>query len=577
MPDYYTTTAEGIARFLTKFRGVRELGPRDLADYKNEFRSGWEIPELCADGLIKLRVLLPALTPTVSVRVAVFPVPPVLTWPHLEKQGLLCLPAIAETASVQGTLDAIPTLLDYARILVDSSVAGQNIQDFEDEFDSYWSRWDRTKTTLNLICKPHGASREIAAWHSTQGFFAAEDESTLRTWIVNRFGESTGKNATLVPVPLIWLTRVLRPIEYPSTVGTLRKLLDENPAQIRLLDTALLQITKVPKLVILALPVRASVAFAGLIIQKPEGLANGFHKRVPDNVALSRYNAEPVTGATVNRLDHGWVHGRDHGQEATVLRQKKVAIVGVGSIGSSVADLLAKAGIGTILLFDSEAIESANSSRHLLGADAIGTNKAKGVAQDIACRLPHLNIGSSGAFTATPEAIGAIRSADLIMCMTGHWPTEYILDAVWTENQALPPVMYGWTEPHAVAGHAIVFKTRARCLHCLLDDGGRARTAVSAWPQHTMVDIPACGGSFQPYGASQLAHTHALIADLAIDVLTNRTTAVVHRAWIGTKDKMQRAGGDWDARWIAEFGDPEHGGRLVEVPVPPCDRCKAME
>jgi predicted Fe-Mo cluster-binding NifX family protein len=577
LPDYYTTTAEGIARFLTQFRGIRELAPRDLADYQNDFRTGWEIPDLCTDGAIKLRVLLPALAPTAPVRLAVFPAPSVLTWPHLEKRGLLCLPTIVETASVQGTLDAIPQLLDHARILVNLSVTGQNIQDFEDEFASYWAQWDGTKATLNLICEPSGASREICAWHSTQGFFAAEDETTLRAWIVNRFGESTAKSVSCTPAPLIWLTRALRPSEYPSTIGTLRKSLNENPAQTKLLDAALLRITKEPKLVVLGLPTRSGVAFAGLVIQRPEGLANGFPKRAPDNVTLCRYNAGRITGAAVIRLDHAWVHGRDHNQEAAVLREKKVAIIGVGSVGSSAADLLAKAGIRTILLFDPETIESANSSRHLLGADTIGMDKAKAVAQDISRRLPHLNISFSRAFGATPEAIGAIQSIDLIICMTGNWPTEYMLDAIWTENRTLPPVMYAWTEPHAAAGHAVTFRTRARCLHCVLDDGGCARIPVTAWSQRTTLDIAACGGSFQPYGATQLAHTHALVAELAIDLLLNRTTDIVHRAWIGTRENVQRAGGTWDARWIAAFGDPGQGGNLVEVKVPSCDRCKAME
>ena len=34
-----------------------------------------------------------------------------------------------------------------------------------------------------------------------------------------------------------------------------------------------------------------------------------------------------------------------------------------------------------------------------------------------------------------------------------------------------------------------------------------------------MVPVPACGGLFQPYGAVELAHAHALAADLALDVL----------------------------------------------------------
>jgi hypothetical protein len=175
------------------------------------------------------------------------------------------------------------------------------------------------------------------------------------------------------------------------------------------------------------------------------------------------------------------------------------------------------------------------------------------------------------------EAIGAIQSVDLIMCVTGNWPTEYILDAMWTENQALPPVMYAWTEPHAAAGHAVTFKARTRCLHCLLDEAGCARIPVTAWSQRTTFDIAACGGSVQPYGATELAHTNALVADLAIDLLLNRTTDIVHRAWIATRENVQRVGGTWDARWLAAFGDPGPGGKLVEVKIPSCDRCKAME
>lgn len=577
MPEYFETISEGIARCLKAFGEVRRLTLRDLTEYKNEFRAGWEVPDVCDDATVRLRILVPALAPTRPVRVAVYPAPPVLTWPHLEKLGLLCLPPMIELASVEGTINAIPRLLDDARILVNASIKGNNTDDFEEEFSSYWSRWDRTTATLNLLCDPKGPSREVAAWRGTQGLFAGENETTVRAWLVNRFGESSGRNTSTFPAPLIWLARAPRPNEYPSTVGALRNLFHENPIPMKLLDAALLRITKNPKLIILGFTTRRGVAFAGLTIQHPAGVENGFRGRAPDDLTLLRYNIARVVGAEVIRLDHSWVHGRDYGEDAAQLRQMKVAVVGVGSVGSGVADLLAKAGIGTILLFDAETIESANSSRHLVGANAIGIGKAKAVAQSIIHRLPHLDIHFSGDFIATSEVVGILQNVHLIICMTGDWPTESLIDAVWRENQTLPPVMYGWTEEHAAAGHAVAFRNRGHCLHCLLDDSGRARRAVTTWPQHTMVDIPACGGSFQPYGATELSHTQALIADLAIDFLMNRTTDAVHRAWIGRRDYVVRTGGTWNQGWISTFGDPGLGGRIEEVPVPHCERCGGVE
>jgi molybdopterin/thiamine biosynthesis adenylyltransferase len=576
LPEHSTETDEAVAKFLTQFEGARRLTPNDLVGYKSNFCAGWEIPDLCTDSARKLRILLPAPTSAMPVRVAVHPAPPVLAWPHLEAGGLLCLPTAPELTSVGGILDAIPRLLEDARILVNVSAAELNVQDFEDEFTSYWTRWDRTNAALNLVCEPRGPSREIAVWHSTEALFAAEDEASLRAWLANRFREPTPTKAKCVPASLIWLPRALRPSEYPTTVAALRVSLNENPSALAHLDAALLRAATEPKLVVLGMPTRKGVAFAGLCIHKPAGITRGFPpKRVPDDWTLSRYSAGRIDGASVTRLDHAWIHGRDHNADAAVLRVKRVAVMGVGAVGSGVADLLAKAGIGKMLLYDPEMLESANSSRHLLGVPAAGAQKSKAVAQEITRRLPHLCVTAFGAFAGTPAIIESLQAVDLIVSMTGDWPTEYLLDAIWVANGALPPILYGWMEPHAAAGHALAFKTRERCLRCVLDDQGRARIAVTAWPLRTTADIPACGGTFQPYGAAELAQTHALIADLVIDLLMNRTKATAHRVWIGPQDHVKRAGGAWEPRWIAAYGDPAEGGRLAEVPISPCDKCRA--
>lgn len=67
------------------------------------------------------------------------------------------------------------------------------------------------------------------------------------------------------------------------------------------------------------------------------------------------------------------------GGDRVVLRDKRVAIVGVGAVGSVAADLLARAGIGHLTLIDPERVRPGNCIRHLAGPDAVGTAKVDAV------------------------------------------------------------------------------------------------------------------------------------------------------------------------------------------------------
>lgn len=65
------------------------------------------------------------------------------------------------------------------------------------------------------------------------------------------------------------------------------------------------------------------------------------------------------------------------------LRDCKVAIVGVGAVGSAVADQLARCGVGRLTLIDSERLRPGNVIRHLAGDTMVGVNKAKATRQTI--------------------------------------------------------------------------------------------------------------------------------------------------------------------------------------------------
>ena len=66
-----------------------------------------------------------------------------------------------------------------------------------------------------------------------------------------------------------------------------------------------------------------------------------------------------------------------------ILQKNCINLLGVGAIGSELADCLSKAGIGRISLFDSQTLKAHNSIRHIAGLEYIGQNKVTSVADII--------------------------------------------------------------------------------------------------------------------------------------------------------------------------------------------------
>lgn len=60
------------------------------------------------------------------------------------------------------------------------------------------------------------------------------------------------------------------------------------------------------------------------------------------------------------------------GNLADVLREKKVAVVGAGAVGSHVADSLARSGVGAIAVVDGDIVKPGNLIRHLVGTGIKG-------------------------------------------------------------------------------------------------------------------------------------------------------------------------------------------------------------
>lgn len=586
---------ERLDDFVSQFPRWRCLTDREMKAYPLTFVKGWNFPGLCHDPSLHLRLLVDADFPFSPPRVAVSPPPSVLTWPNLEEGGILCLLQEGAATSTENVDSVALELLKDAQFLVNECLAGNGRERFEDEFVSYWDRWPRKTKRFISLCDTAGPTRWVYACSQNAFTIVAETEEAIKSWLSNHYGKKLSPGTE--KIPFVLLDRPLHPEEYPKFVANLFCVIHESTEANRIVQEYLCYGISSRMKILLGFPGRNGFAFAGLVLppydysvlqrRSPrtpmEKLGVGFRngKMRPD-VLLQRYCSVPLKGAMVQRCDPSWVHGRGHNPDTGTLMQKTVVMVGTGSLGSGIVELLAKMGTGKVILVDPENLQPENASRHSLGVSPVPVAKVVEMAKSLRHRFPHLEfvphvMGWNRLYDRTPQVF---TSADLIVSTVGSWTAEGPLNIIAKGAREFPPVLFGWLEEHASAGHAVALFGGRGCLHCMMNHRGQVKTPVTRWPEEgTLLPIPMCGGMFQPYGAIELSHVQALVADLAADILLGRVASVVHRAWIGQQKLVASGGGQWNRDWTDLHGNPGDGGRMMEVPFrhnAACPVCKEL-
>jgi hypothetical protein len=156
-------------------------------------------------------------------------------------------------------------------------------------------------------------------------------------------------------------------------------------------------------------------------------------------------------------------------------------------------------------------------------------------------------------------------SSNLIISATGDWTAESALNEWQQKLKDFPPILYGWTEGYAAAGHAVaVFKNEKGCLQCGMSDAGVPLFQVTEWKnQTTLKQEPACGVMFQPYGPVELNHTITLIAELALDITLGKASPGTHRLWACRRSVLESSGGEWSIEWMRESNANHEGGQML--------------
>jgi hypothetical protein len=552
----------------------RKLDGRELAAYRGRSAEmGWRFDAEFSDGTRRLDVIVTGGFPSAPARVALVDRPSFLTWPHVEKDGLLCLMPDHATLSVDDPYDGIVYLFEKTFELVEASIRGELDDDFRAEFLTYWHHAGKgpARTVLSLL-DPAPPSRLISVWEGTTQTVIAENEDQLRAWLRNFAPKTPTSGIKLRAGVLLWLDEVPIPSQYPSSAKDVYAMA-ARAGGARFLDD-LARETRPRMFVVLGTNTENGPALATAVVNRPavlrgrDPLIAGFRpEAVPEAALHARlFGGTAADRNSIERVDPAWVHGRERDARIPKLRGATVAILGCGSVGAPVALALARAGVGRLVLVDKETLKGANVGRHPLGVGSIGASKAMALARMIRSSLPHVDVTChvSTVQDILLRANDPLAEVDLIVPALGDWPAESLLDEWQAAQEKRVPIVYGWTESHAAAGHAIVVSAAGDRLRAGLDTYGSSYVVAVRWAQETRRYEPACSAAFDPYGPVELGFVTSMVAQTALDALLGQVSSGTHRLWLARRPFVEAAGGAWSDELRAFAPQALEGAMMIE-------------
>ncbi|WP_417410688.1 ThiF family adenylyltransferase [Hoeflea sp.] len=469
--------------------------------------------------------------------------------PHVEGTGHLCLTKVEfSTDPTQAARQVLAEALE----LLKAHQTGTEDADLEEDFTNYWSqRADVDSPKLSLLYEDE-VSRGSCLLVGDE-VFAFTSKQVMMRWWENRTG--TAPKHTNV-VHFIELKKFPLPSEFPTNPASLLNLLKTHAVDAG--EAMLKAISQVPNMIVLVLAASASSGrrqFAGvrLIKTHPPQKKGSRRKtrlklRPGDTVELS----DLLTHYTIQRLRTSQLDSAASRAviSLTDLADKRVIVVGCGAVGSGVARLLAKGGVGHLDLIDHEILGWENVRRHELGGRSVRHWKAEALASGIRQDLPE--IAKVRAFSQNIQDLAMsskdfLVGADLIVATTGSLHADNYIDELAQQRTPPVPVVFGWMEAWGVAGHALLLSGNAARFMDGFKDGKPRRPASRNGRQPPK----ECGNSTTPFGAVEVAIVQAMIAELCFDGLLEPGFEDTWRTWWTSDRNLARAEGQWTEEFAA--------------------------
>jgi len=564
---------------------------------RDSFVGGWrfETDIKYKDENVQLDLLVSKNFPEVLPKIYIAsPSTKPLDLPHLERDGRLCVWKETDRADTND-LSYVLDLIESALTLVSKGTAGLLDDHFEDEFLSYWAYHCGPNQSIKSLCSPHTRlSRPIYGYRTSTRVYYADTRTELIDYLDNvglladvdgnRKRQRKTRIGQIFESVLFHFERTWHPQQFPNNGRDLMSLIEDEEScepmvMIQALGKALgnRRMGAVPVLISFRTengPCLCSVVFTKSLFnsRNSQSTIDGFRNTMSYKAIRNQIAGIKVYGNLIDRFDQSWCLGRDHNESLQSLKDINLVLIGCGSVGAATARLLIQSGVRNLSLFDPDILTAENISRHELGLDSVGVNKAKALSVHLRKKYPFVKIDAfgqdwQGAVADQPNAKSVVENAEIIVSCTADWASDRALINYQSEHQ-LAPIVFGAVEAHAMAAHAIV-NTEGSCAfeslhHCCGTNVGNLINPVTDWPDRTVIQVPACAGEFQPYGAIELLAAHKLLCTAVFDLITGKGEIdATHHVHLSSTRKLEELGGQWSKQWQEKLHNSPAGNTVL--------------
>lgn len=111
------------------------------------------------------------------------------------------------------------------------------------------------------------------------------------------------------------------------------------------------------------------------------------------------------------------------------LLASKILVVGAGGLGSSCAYYLAAAGVGKIIVADSDKVELNNLQRQILHSQhVVGVQKAVSAKRTLEALNNDVKVTALSVRVSAKNVLGLVRSVEAVADCSDNFPTKYLLN-----------------------------------------------------------------------------------------------------------------------------------------------------
>lgn len=482
--------------------------------------------------------------------------------PHIDTNRFICTRDSEVVYLNQDKVgEATLQLLEIAtKEIIEKGLNGENANEVFSEFLAYWN--DKCDyRVLSIIDIPENIKRlklfKISKPILGTDILVANNKVEADKWLEPwnfRIDDTTYYESIFLPL------KNTPSLPLPTCNADILQLLKTNGNKFLDAVDSFFKLNELNKVILFSFKVNEKQILAGWRHKPwPSNLSKGFRslRNLPISLRLSKSGNDTFERIQVERLDKKRLFQRVGGETKQSIENISAALIGCGSIGSTLAISLSKSGISNFTLVDKESLSVENSARHVCGIyDAsLGLNKAIAIKKRLVQHFPFIKcrVFDDDVLSLLINDESILNECNLVIIATGNKGVERRLNYLMIQGIINVPIVYIWIEPYGCAGQILyINKDFNGCYDCCFDTYGYYNYSVAKNDNEFYKRESGCQSTFVPYLNIDIDHFVAVSNRVITNLIEHPPDRNLRYTWLGNIKAFEDMGFKIQESWAAE-------------------------